>query len=77
MWPSSEVAGKGAKANREVADRLARNVLPVIRDIQNSGATSLRAVATALTARGVPTARGGTWTAVHVNAILCRPTRAR
>ncbi len=68
----SEVAGKGANTNREVADRFAANVLPVIRDIQKSGATSLRAVATALTARGVPTARGGTSTAVHVNAILCR-----
>jgi DNA invertase Pin-like site-specific DNA recombinase len=68
----SEVAGKGAKANREAADRFAANVLPVIRDIQKSGATSLRAVATALTARGVPTARGGTWTAVHVNALLRR-----
>jgi DNA invertase Pin-like site-specific DNA recombinase len=68
----SEVAGRGAMANREAADRFAANVLPVIRDIQNSGATSLRAVAAALTARGVRTARGGTWTPVHVNAILRR-----
>jgi DNA invertase Pin-like site-specific DNA recombinase len=68
----SEVAGKGAIANRQAADRFAANVLPIIRDIQSSGANSLRAVAAALTARGVPTARGGTWTPVHVNAILRR-----
>ena len=42
----SEVAGKGAKTNREAADRFAANVLPIIRDIQKSGASSLRAVAT-------------------------------
>jgi hypothetical protein len=64
-------------ANREAADRFAANVLPVIRDIQNSGATSLRAVAAALTAGGVPTARGGTWTPVHVNAILRRASLFR
>jgi DNA invertase Pin-like site-specific DNA recombinase len=68
----SEVAGKGAIANRQAADRFAANVLPIIRDIQSSGANSLRAVVAALTARGVPTARGGTWTPVHVNAILRR-----
>ena len=49
--PRLSGAAKGAMANRAAADLFAANVLPVIRDIQNSGATSLRAVAAALAAR--------------------------
>jgi DNA invertase Pin-like site-specific DNA recombinase len=52
---------KGAAANRAAADVFARNVLPVIREIQKSGVCSNRAIAGALNARGIPTARGGQW----------------
>jgi hypothetical protein len=45
---------------------------PVIREIQGGGIRSLRGVARALAARGVPTARGGPWTAVQVSDILRR-----
>jgi hypothetical protein len=48
------------------------NVLPVIEQIKASGATSLRAIAKALNARGVATARGGVWTPVQVTAVLRR-----
>jgi len=41
-------------------------VLPIIREIQRAGAKTLRAVAEALNARGVPTARGGRWQAMTV-----------
>jgi hypothetical protein len=54
------------------ADRFAKNVLLVIRDIQSSGVTSHRAIARTLNARGIATARGGQWTAVQVGAILQR-----
>jgi DNA invertase Pin-like site-specific DNA recombinase len=54
------------------ADRFAANVLPVIREAQRAGATSLRAIAQALNARGIATARGGTWTGVQVRLILRR-----
>jgi hypothetical protein len=37
-----------------------------------SGATSLRAIAKALNARGVATARGGVWTPVQVTAVMRR-----
>jgi hypothetical protein len=47
-------------------------ILPVIDEIQRSGVKSLRGIARALAARGVPTARGGEWTAVQVSAILHR-----
>jgi DNA invertase Pin-like site-specific DNA recombinase len=46
------------KARSEAADAFAANVRPIIKEIQASGVSSLRGVARALTARGVPTARG-------------------
>jgi hypothetical protein len=58
--------------NKSSAARYAANVLPVIREIQASGVKSLRGVARALAARGIPTARGGSWTPVQVSAILQR-----
>lgn len=48
------------------ADQFAANVLPVIADIERSGATTLRQIAEALNARGIPTARGGMWHAKTV-----------
>jgi DNA invertase Pin-like site-specific DNA recombinase len=51
----------GQRANAAAADAFARNVLPVIREIKKSGAHSFRAIARALNARGIPTARGGQW----------------
>ncbi len=62
-------------AKKESADRYSKNILPVIREIQGSGVRSLRGVARALMARGIPTARGGAWTAVQVSAILKRAGR--
>jgi DNA invertase Pin-like site-specific DNA recombinase len=57
------------KAN---ADRFAKNVAPIIREIQGTGISSRRAIARVLNARGVATARGGKWTAVQVGSILQR-----
>lgn len=54
------------------ADRHAANVLPVIRAIQRAGVTSLHAVADALNARGIATARGGQWYAATVRNVLAR-----
>jgi DNA invertase Pin-like site-specific DNA recombinase len=62
-------ATASVKAN---ADQFAKNVLPVIREIQTNGVTSNRAIARTLDARGVATARGGQWTAVQVGSILQR-----
>ena len=64
------------KARQEAADAFAANVLPIIRQIQKSGVSSLRGVAKALSARGIKTARGGAWTAVQVSDILQRPFEA-
>jgi DNA invertase Pin-like site-specific DNA recombinase len=54
----SEARRFAVLANTERADRYSANVLPVIREIQGSGIKSLRGIARALAARGIPTARG-------------------
>jgi DNA invertase Pin-like site-specific DNA recombinase len=61
-----------AKAIGVNADRHAANVMPIIREIQRAGAMSLRAIAEALNARGVATARGGRWQAMTVSNLLAR-----
>ena len=66
----------GNDGNRASADRFARNVAPVIREIKASGITSLRAVASALNARGIPTARRGQWNATQVLSVLRRAEAA-
>jgi hypothetical protein len=54
------------------ADGYAANVLPVIREAQKAGATTLRDIAKALNARGVATPRGGQRHAKSVSNILER-----
>lgn len=58
--------------NQAKAAANAEAVLPIIEAIQKSGVTSLRAIAAELTARKVPTARGGDWAAPQVRNILKR-----
>src|ERR1700745_546349 len=55
------------------ADRYAANVLPIIREAQKAGANTLRQIAEALNARGIPTARCGQWYAQSVANVLQRP----
>ena len=59
-------------AIKAAANHHAANVLPVIRAIQKSGATSLHQIADALNARGVATPRGGKWHAKSVSNVLAR-----
>ena len=59
-------------AIKSLADRHAANVLPVIRDVQRSGAKTLRDLADALNARGISTSRGGRWHAMTVRNVLAR-----
>ena len=60
-----------AKRRTAIADDFAANVLPIIREIQATGA-SMRKIAAALNARGIPTARGGTWAATQISDIIKR-----
>ena len=67
-----EARGQAVVALKAEADRAAANVLPIIAEIRKSGATTLRAIAEALNARGVPTPRGGRWHAMSVRNVLAR-----
>ena len=56
---AAETIGRAHAATRAAADRFAANVLPIIREIQKTGAANtLREIAAALNARGIHTA---TW----------------
>jgi DNA invertase Pin-like site-specific DNA recombinase len=71
--PKLSVARKTALAAVTTeADRFAANVLPIIREAQKAGATTLRDIASSLNARGDATARGGQWYAKSVANILER-----
>lgn len=60
------------KTIEAAADNHAANVLPIIREIKGTGASTLREIAKALNARGVSTARGGQWYATTVSNVLER-----
>jgi hypothetical protein len=44
--------------------------LPVVEAIRAEGITGATGIAKALNERGIPTARGGRWQAVHVQRML-------
>jgi Recombinase len=63
------------KAVAEIVDRAdqrAANVVPIMRQIQRSGATSLRQIAEALNARGINVPRGGQWHATSFRNLMAR-----
>ena len=72
----AEIAAKGRESSIEArtakAIKKAEDLLPVIEDIRQGGATSLREIAAILNKRGIPTARGGEWSAVQVQRVLAR-----
>jgi DNA invertase Pin-like site-specific DNA recombinase len=71
--PRLYVARKNAvETVKAEANKHAANVLPIIREAQKAGATTLRDIAEALNARGVATARGGQWYATSVKNMLDR-----
>jgi hypothetical protein len=47
-------------------------VVPVVRELQAAGVTTTRAIAEALNARGIRTARGGEWHHSTVRNLLAR-----
>jgi DNA invertase Pin-like site-specific DNA recombinase len=66
-------AGKlGNAAMKRKADARAADIAPIIAELQAGGATSLRAIASGLNERGVPTPRGGIWSAAQVMRVLAR-----
>ena len=72
---AAEAAVKAHAANRAAANRFAANILPMVREIQAAGRTSLREIAATLNARGVRTARGGSCGSSSVRNLLLRASK--
>ena len=68
----ADAQAMGQAANRAGADAFARNVLPIVRQIQAAGVTGLANIAQALNDRGIRTARGGAWHNSTVRNLLAR-----
>jgi DNA invertase Pin-like site-specific DNA recombinase len=68
----AEAQAKGGAATRQAADTFAANALPMVRQLKAQGATTARAIAKALNARGIRTARGGEWHHSTVRNLLAR-----
>ena len=67
-----EAAAIGRATQITQADRFGAETLPLIRALQATGITPLAALATALNARAIPTARGGQWHVSTVRNVLRR-----
>ena len=74
MTLSDEARARSAQrlATGRLVERAA-DLAPIISELRTSGVTSLSGIASALTERGIPTARdGSSWTAVQVGRVLAR-----
>ena len=63
---------QGRARRSAMAAARATDLQPIITDVRASGASSLREIAAGLNQRGIPAARGGTWSAVQVKRSLER-----
>lgn len=63
-----QVRGRDQHARRAV--ERGQDLAPVIATVRAEGAVSLRQIAAALNARGIPAARGGAWSAAQVRRVL-------
>ena len=70
----AEARRKGTQAStrsrRARAQQRALDLKPIVQEIQADGVVSLRGIASALNERGIPTARGGRWSAAQVKRLL-------
>lgn len=68
---SAEARQAGVEARVAKAKARAADLMPVIEEIRQCGVTSLGGIADALTAKGIPTARGhAQWSAAQVQRVL-------
>jgi DNA invertase Pin-like site-specific DNA recombinase len=70
--PSDADRAKAAVAHSRKATERAADLAPVISQLRQEGVGSLGALAAALNGRGVPSARGGRWTATAVRRVVAR-----
>jgi DNA invertase Pin-like site-specific DNA recombinase len=60
----------GTRANRERAKAFNTRVGEAIAQLQAEGASGLSELARGLNKRGIPTSRGGTWSATQVGRVI-------
>ncbi|MBR1367089.1 recombinase family protein [Bradyrhizobium ottawaense] len=73
---SSDTQARGRAEQSRLADRRAADLAPLLKKLRAKGVTSPTEVARALTAQGIPTARGGVkWSAPQVTLIEARLAR--
>jgi DNA invertase Pin-like site-specific DNA recombinase len=73
VTPGRKMQEASRKALQARSEARAADIAPTIRELQEAGATSLRAIADGLNAQSIPTARGsGKWSAVQVMRVLER-----
>ena len=70
---SDEAREVSREARHAASEARAADLAPVIAELQAAGVTSLGGLATGLTERGIPTARGrAKWTPVQVSRVLAK-----
>jgi DNA invertase Pin-like site-specific DNA recombinase len=69
---AADAAVKSRAVRTAKATQKAENIAPIVASIRAAGVTSLRGVADALTARGIPSPSGGRWYAASVQRVLAR-----
>ena len=73
--PRAALAGiKGREVVCDRADDFARNMMPIFTGLRDKGMCSYSELARALSELGIPTQRGGQWTAAGVSNIVKRQT---
>jgi DNA invertase Pin-like site-specific DNA recombinase len=70
LTEAAREAGRAAQTAK--AKARASDLAPMIAELQAQGVTSLGAIAKALNDRGIPTTRGGEWSAVQVSRVLTK-----
>jgi DNA invertase Pin-like site-specific DNA recombinase len=68
----AEAQASGRQVQVDQAFVRAANLIPVIREIQTAGCSTLREIAAVLNRRGIQTPRGGAWTAMAVKRVIDR-----
>ena len=69
---AAQAAALGRNVQAAEADQFAADIMPIVEGIRRSGATTLTAIAAALNARGIRTARGGEWHVSTIQNLLAR-----
>jgi DNA invertase Pin-like site-specific DNA recombinase len=68
--PTNKQRALAAAARREKARARAADLAPVVKELQDGGAVTLRALAAGMDERGIPAAQGGSWSPTQVARLL-------